>query len=145
MERKSAEVLVVEDDRDTRYLIRLTLQDAGYAVYEAPDGMKGLDRLRTHPTPLVVVLDWIMPGLDGLEVLRAIAANAPLARRHAFILTTSLYDAPELSLSNLPRNISLSVLEKPFDLNRLLRAVADADRQVSRAGRRPALSQPRAR
>lgn len=110
------------------------LDGAGYVVYEAPDGMSGLNRLRTHPTPLVVLLDWQMPGMDGLQVLHALAADAPVAQRHVFILLTALYDAPELYSDPFPPEVAVSVLGKPFDMNRLLRAIAEATEQLAWMG-----------
>ena len=130
------EVLVIEDDRDIRALLCLMLDGSGYTVYEAPDGMSGLDRLRTHPTPLVVLLDWQMPGMDGLQVLHALAADAPVAQRHVFILLTALYDAPELYSAPFPPDMSISVLGKPFDMNGLLRAITQATEQLAWTGGR---------
>lgn len=131
------DVLVIDDDPETRQVIRLMLEHNGYRVLEAHDGVTGLARLRAHPAPLVVVLDWMMPRMDGLEMLRTLAADmdASLVRRHAFILATALYDAPELLLTDLPPDISISVLGKPFDSYRLLRAVADATKQAASTSR----------
>lgn len=131
MEKVIARVLVIEDDPDTRQVIRLILEHNGYRVLEAHDGLSGLARLRTHLAPLVVVLDWLMPRMDGLEVLRALAADVPFSRRHVFILATALYDAPELRLADLPPDLSVSLLGKPFDSDKLLRAVADAEKQLA--------------
>ena len=125
------DVLVIEDDPETRDVIRLILEHNGYSVLEAYDGVSGLRHLRTHAAPLVVVLDWILPRMDGLEILRKLAVDMSLARRHVFILATALYDAPELRLSDLPPEVSISVLGKPFDMDRLLRAVADAAKQIA--------------
>ncbi len=127
----SEEVFVIEDDTHVRALLRIMLEDAGYTVYEAPDGMSGLDRLRTHPRPLVVVLDWHMPGMDGIEVLQALAMDAPIARRHTYILLTALYDAPDLDISHLSPDVTVSVMGKPFDMHTFLSAVARAATQVA--------------
>ncbi len=117
-------VLIIEDDAGIRVSLRILLEDAGYTVYEARDGASGLTRLRGHPTPLVVLLDWRMPGMDGLEVLHAVATDAAIARRHAYILLTAGYDDPELITRAFPTDITVSVMGKPFHIQRLLRAVA---------------------
>lgn len=124
---KDVAVLVVDDDGATRETLRTMFEYDGYTVYDAPDGTSALTRLRSGEEPLVVVLDWWMPGLDGLQVLRAIAADdASLARRHAFILLSAAidqYDAPRVPV---PSDIRVTVLSKPYDMNKLLVAVATA-------------------
>lgn len=131
MNSNAIDVLVIDDAADLRQVLHFMLAHAGYNVYEAPNGMSGLDRLRTHPTPLVVLLDWLMPGMDGVAVLRALAADALMAQRHAVIMLTVRYDEPEL-LSAFPPNISVTVLSKPFELDALLRAVAHAAQSLTR-------------
>ncbi|MBV8295975.1 MAG: response regulator, partial [Acidimicrobiia bacterium] len=64
-----AEILVVDDDPDIRMLIRLTLESYGYAVREAGDGVQALEALSEH-VPYAIVLDVMMPRLDGYSVLR---------------------------------------------------------------------------
>ena len=61
-------ILVVDDDRSTRELIRLQLRAAGYAVDVAGDGAAALHRIRDKP-PDLVLLDVWMPGMDGLQML----------------------------------------------------------------------------
>jgi signal transduction histidine kinase/CheY-like chemotaxis protein len=68
-----AEVLVVDDDAATRDVLRRTLAREGWTVAEAQDGYEALALLeRSTPPPAVVVLDLIMPGMDGFQVLEAI-------------------------------------------------------------------------
>ena len=64
-------MLVVDDEEDVRSLVRTLLQNAGYAVAEAPDGRAGLRSLHARP-PDLVVLDVSMPGLDGWATLERI-------------------------------------------------------------------------
>jgi CheY-like chemotaxis protein len=61
-------ILVVDDDRSTRHLIRLQLRSAGYSVETAGDGRAALARLRRKRFDLVLLDVW-MPGMDGLEML----------------------------------------------------------------------------
>src|SRR5260370_30893572 len=76
-------VLVVDDDDATRVVLRLVLEDAGYIVHEASDGLLAMNVLLTSPYPLVVVLDLMMPRMSGTEILE-LFANAPAwAQRHA--------------------------------------------------------------
>ncbi len=64
-------VLVVEDDAAIRELLRLHLDLAGFVIDEAEDGRKALDRARSTPFDLVL-LDVMLPGLDGVSVCRAV-------------------------------------------------------------------------
>lgn len=122
-----AEVLVVDDAEELRAALRMLLEAEGHTVYEAPDGLCALTRLRTHPRPLVVLLDWLMPGLDGIQVLHALAADAPLpTHRHAFILLTAAPISEAHPLPPLPSSQAVQVMQKPFDIDDLLAAIAAA-------------------
>ncbi|HEV7664305.1 MAG TPA: response regulator transcription factor [Chloroflexota bacterium] len=64
-----AKILLVEDEPDLARVISRELEVAGFKVRHTPDGESGL-RCFAEETPDLVVLDWMLPGLDGLEVLR---------------------------------------------------------------------------
>lgn len=119
-------ILVVEDDQATREEVVEFLQDAGYTVYEAPDGLPALERLRTHPEGLVVLLDLMMPGMDGYAVLQAVAHESPLATRHAYILFSAIGRTLPLKVVDLLKQLNMPSLPKPFDLDELLAAVEKA-------------------
>jgi CheY-like chemotaxis protein len=123
-------VLIVDDDLDVREMLRLFMEMQGYTVFESPDGMSALERLRTHPLPMIVLLDWMMPGLDGIQVLQALAQNAAVVQPHVFIvLTASAYEFNRRlgdKMEGLPPHLSVTVLGKPFDLGDLAALVARA-------------------
>jgi DNA-binding response OmpR family regulator len=73
----SADILVVDDDRKTVELLRLYLEREGYHVRAAFDGQQALDRLR-QAGPDLVVLDLMLPRVDGLDVCRAIRSSSPV-------------------------------------------------------------------
>lgn len=67
-------VLVVEDDDDSRYLMRLELEQLGYLVSEADDGVKGVEiALREYPD--IILMDLTLPEMDGLEATARIRAD----------------------------------------------------------------------
>jgi DNA-binding response OmpR family regulator len=70
-----AEVLVVDDEEDIRELVRINLELDGHVVSTVGSGFEALDSLKEH-TPDVVVLDVMMPGMDGWEVLSRIKADS---------------------------------------------------------------------
>lgn len=82
-------VLVVNDDPAIRSLLREMLQEEGYVVETAEDGQQALSMLRRLPVPLVMVLDDIMPVMDGSKLLEAIAAEPTVAKRIACVYQTS--------------------------------------------------------
>ena len=70
-------ILIVEDDRAAAELVRLHLAHEGYEVVMAADGAEGL-RLARECEPKLIVLDLMLPGMDGLELCRALRAVARL-------------------------------------------------------------------
>ena len=119
-------VLLVDDDDAIRETLRLALEDAGYQVQEAGDGVAALEILRAARGGMIVLLDLMMPRLDGAGVLGAVAGDRHLAQRHAFILTTASHQTMSLAFANLLTNLDVPVLRKPFDLDELFAAVGRA-------------------
>ena len=81
-------MLVVDDDPQARYLLHRVLGRDGYVVACAASGAEALETLR-KVLPDVVILDWMMPGLDGAEVLRRIAADPTTAAVRVIVYTAS--------------------------------------------------------
>jgi CheY-like chemotaxis protein len=71
-------VLVVEDDRDSRDLLKITLEDAGYRVIEAENGFDGIEAARQYE-PDAILMDMSMPLMDGCQCTRRIRQNSRLA------------------------------------------------------------------
>lgn len=69
-------ILIVEDDEDMVGLATHWLERAGYTVEHAPDGPKALDLLQNDPLPAVVLLDVMLPKIDGFELLKRIRGEA---------------------------------------------------------------------
>ena len=79
-----ARVLVVEDDPDVSAVVSAYLEREGFELELAPDGVTGLQRALEDP-PDLIVLDWLLPGLDGLEVLKRLRRE----RRTPVIMLTA--------------------------------------------------------
>jgi CheY-like chemotaxis protein len=86
VEGPTAKVLVAEDDPSTRAALAAALSAWGYSAVAVADGAQAWEALRADDPPRLALLNWLMPGLDGLEVCRRVrehhpdAANAPPPR-----------------------------------------------------------------
>jgi CheY-like chemotaxis protein len=117
-----ARVLVVDDDEEIRHTLRLLLEDADHEVLESPTGADALERLR-QPGTLVVLLDLLMPRIDGVEVLRQVAEDQDLLARHAYIVVTADSRTLLTAAQPLVEAVGAAVIQKPFDVDTLLAAV----------------------
>ena len=112
-------VLVVNDDRSTRELIRLQLKQGGYRVDTAASGATALKRLEGHDYDLML-LDIRMPGIDGLGVLKKMRS---FSRRPKVIVMTA-DDTPE-TLFEAIREHTQRYLKKPLELELLTSLVRE--------------------
>ena len=96
----SPTILLVDDDDITRASMAARLKRLGYRVVEADDGHAGLSAIRTH-RPDLIILDWMMPGLDGPSVCEAIRADAELKSSHILMMTA--HDRPDQIAEGLSR------------------------------------------
>lgn len=124
-------VLIVDDDEAIRETMRFALEDAGFTVDEAADGLAGLRALRGVRAPMVVLLDLMMPGLDGAGVVGSIAADQSLARRVSVVLITASSRTLPLAFVNLLSELSVPVINKPFDVDKLIAAVTQAAQRLA--------------
>jgi len=83
---EAIDILVVEDDLDTRESLRLILEMEGFACEEAAGGQVALEAARKH-APRIVLLDVMMPGCDGLEVMRQLRAQPWASGTQVWCLT----------------------------------------------------------
>lgn len=131
VEAAEQHVLIVDDERDIRKMLRRLLEDEGYTVGEAADGAEGLGYLRTSPHQLVVLLDYRMPHMDGEEMLDAVLADPSLAGRHAIIFVTANLLAFSPRLVKLLETAAIPVIQKPFQLQAILDEI---ERAIARLG-----------
>jgi CheY-like chemotaxis protein len=114
-----ARVLVVDDDRAIRELLQFALECEGYEVMSFRDGAEILAHLGGDPDPSVILMDVMMPRLNGWEVCRRLAADPGLLRGHRVVLMTAGLLPDELP-EPAPVN---AILLKPFNLEELYAVV----------------------
>lgn len=122
--------IVADDDPDVRRLVELELVELGVQVVCASDGVQALELIRAY-RPAIVVLDVMMPGLDGYEVTRRLRGDPPTREIPVVLLTARSARADDLYGHRVGAD---RFMTKPFD-GRELRAVVagliERDRRTS--------------
>lgn len=106
--------LVIDDSRAVRRIISNIMKDLGYEVTEAAHGLEGLAMLELHGAPDVVLVDWNMPEMNGLEFIKATRAIPGYRDLPIMMVTT------ETEMSRMAQAFVAGVNEyvmKPFDRN----------------------------
>jgi CheY-like chemotaxis protein len=106
-------VLVVDDEPDIRFLLRLTLELAGYTVIEASHGEAALESVRVSP-PALVITDRMTPRMGGGELIERLRADVGTAAIPIVMLTGTEGAQPGAD----------AVMTKPFETKALIRLVA---------------------
>jgi CheY-like chemotaxis protein len=122
---ESHPVLIIEDEECIRENFQLLLELEGYSVLTAGNGKEGLDQLRKTTSPCLILLDLMMPVMNGQEFLKAKAAEESLASIPVCVLSGA-GTQPEL-----PGIVAF--LSKPVDFSRLLDLIRDYCGSTKRA------------
>jgi len=128
-------VLLVEDDEDTRDTIRYILRSAGYDVHEARNGLEALGAVR-HEPPDAVLLDVVIPVLNGYEVCRLIKEDHKQSTRRRFpvvLLTARKVRDPRRESFIRDWTGADAVIYKPFGGKALLSCLSQLLRPPMRA------------
>jgi DNA-binding response OmpR family regulator len=107
-------VLIVDDDSGIRRLLQMVLMRDGHETDSAGDGLAGWRELARDPLPHLLILDRMLPDLDGADFLARLRDDARTASLPVLVLTASARTSGDLDDGALTR-----VLAKPFDLTEL--------------------------
>ncbi len=107
-------ILVVDDDPDILALVRFKLEASGHEVVTAPDGEAGLAAAREH-RPDLVLADWTMPRLTGVEMLARMRAEPTIAGIPFILLTARAQQVDEPGIDGF--------IAKPFSLAELTQSI----------------------
>jgi CheY-like chemotaxis protein len=109
-------VLLVEDEEDLREMIREALELNGYAVVTAREGADALEKIASIENLCLVLLDLLMPGMNGWDFFESMRRRPELASVPVIVHSSAAYNAPQ----GVAR-----VLQKPLGLDRLLSTVQE--------------------
>ncbi len=115
----AANILLVDDNDDVREITALLLRDSGYNVIEASSGSAALDALGTNPAIELLIVDFAMPGMSGIELLESARAKRPEIK---VVFITGYADHTRLK-GEFAGEV---VVKKPFTMDQLAPAVRKA-------------------
>ena len=141
-----ARILVVDDDKSVRLAIQMLLEHEGHDVVVADGGRHGLEAIETGKFD-IVICDIFMPGMDGLESIRAFRQRdsaVPVIAISGFMFRDSAVPAPDFLTMATKLGAAYS-LHKPFRPQELLKAVEGCLAGASGPGATAAETKPRRR
>ena len=109
-------ILVVDDDDDLRETVQMLLEEGGFLVSVAENGRAALEQLRAGARPSLILLDLMMPEMNGWQFIEHVRQDADLGSIPIVIMTA------HKSTDALPVP-SENVLQKPFDIDKLLASI----------------------
>jgi CheY-like chemotaxis protein len=110
-------ILIVEDEPEIRNVMQESLESIGLNILTAANGQEALEKLGNHLGVSLILLDLMMPVMNGWQFLTAIEKNSLLNKIPILVVTVFSDQAKDLKVR--------AVLKKPFDLNDLLKQVTD--------------------
>lgn len=116
-------VLMVEDNPVNARLLTVFLEEAGFDVIHASDGYEGLGKVRLHQDIGVILLDRMMPGMDGLDVLMSFRRGRESGHIPVIMLTAALSPA---QVSDAKFIGAYACLPKPYNKDLIIRTIQEA-------------------
>jgi DNA-binding response OmpR family regulator len=118
---KMPSLLIMEDEPSITAVLKEFLGEKGYEIFTAYDGITGINILRSlERIPSLVIVDLNMPGMSGKDVINAIRYEERFKDMPVIIITGTVYNSEEFPAKESYQDL----LEKPFDLNELLKKVS---------------------
>jgi len=111
---KCKSIVVIDDDPGIREMLSLVLELEGYTVFTASQGQDGLEKLKTVPLPCLILLDLMMPVMNGWEFLEELRKSRLESMTSVIVLTAFLDQTKTRPV------IAQALLQKPIDLTVLL-------------------------
>ena len=122
-------VLVADDDIITRRLVENVMLKNGYEIVSCQNGTEAWEHLSEPHGPKLAILDWVMPGLQGIEICRRIREQKFKINPYLIILTASMNEKKDVLESF--RTGANDYVEKPFDSNELIARVKLGEKLIN--------------
>jgi len=120
IEGNGRKVLVIDDDLAIRVLLEAVLKRTGFNVVLAEDGAVGLEKLRSNGNFDLILLDLMMPKVNGYEFINQVG-NDQNGRPHIIVFTA----AGQRGVDKIPPNSVCNAILKPFDLEKFIEMIGD--------------------
>jgi two-component system, OmpR family, response regulator VicR len=117
---QGSQILYIEDERTTFDLVSQALKPLGYRVTRATSGKQGLAMMKKQK-PDLLLLDLMMPDINGWDVFRTIKSDETLADLPIIVISARLSEHERTIIADLPRADEYII--KPFDVEQVIRAV----------------------
>jgi sigma-B regulation protein RsbU (phosphoserine phosphatase) len=114
-------ILVADDDVITRRIVENVISKNGYDVVSCQNGTEAWEHLSSPRGPKLAILDWVMPGMQGIEICKKIREQKLKINPYLIILTASMNEKKDVLESF--RTGANDYIEKPFDSNELIARV----------------------
>lgn len=111
-------ILIVDDDKDIQSAIKMILELHGHMVVCVSNGKEALEEIVRGPRPSVILLDLMMPVMDGFEFLRAVESGQMVKDINIIVMTAARNKANEIT--------KYTTLLKPFDVTKLLSLIGES-------------------
>lgn len=111
-------ILIAEDEVFSRNVLQRVLAGWGHEVVEVSDGEQAWEALRAESGPRLALLDWVMPKMAGIDVIRRVRNSSWNAERYAYLILLTQKDSKEDVVAGLSAGADDYVV-KPFDHNEL--------------------------
>ncbi len=121
-------ILIADDDRTSRDMLTWLLQSRGHEVTAVADGAAALDLLQQPDAPRMVILDWMMPEMDGIEVVRSLRASPGIDQPYIIMLSTR--DGSDDVVTGLDTGVN-DYLIKPFNPDELRARIRAGERALA--------------
>jgi CheY-like chemotaxis protein len=116
-----SKILVIDDDLAIRVLLQAVLKRMNFDVELAEDGAVGLEKLRHDASYDLILLDLMMPRVNGYEFIEQVGREYPDARPHIIVFTA----AGKRGVDKIPPDAICNSILKPFDLEKFIDMIGD--------------------
>jgi two-component system cell cycle response regulator len=122
-------ILIAEDDVTSRLILENMLTKWGYDVVSATNGSDAWEKLQGEDAPRLLILDWMMPGIEGVEICRRIRENSKSEDQYTYVMLLTAKESKENIVTGMEAGAD-DYITKPFDMHELRVRVRAGERIV---------------